>query len=81
MSGPMLNVRHGRKWKALYKAAISAGNASVPRIAEAEMAITARSRELSNQTGPEAEVERDSLEDALYMLRALRNTVTFRTAA
>jgi hypothetical protein len=77
----MLNVRHGRKWNALYRAAISAGNASVPRIQEAEKAIMARSGELSNQTGPEAETERDSLEDALYTLRALRNTVTFRTAA
>ena len=81
MSGPMLNVRYGRRWKALYRAVISGGNASFLRIAEAERAIAARSKELSKQAGPEAEIERDSLEDAMYTLRALRNTVTFRTAA
>ncbi|MFZ0200447.1 MAG: hypothetical protein WB523_10455 [Candidatus Sulfotelmatobacter sp.] len=44
-------------------------------LSDAEDAIVARTRELYQKTGPDVEVERDALDDAMYALRALRNAL------
>jgi hypothetical protein len=65
---------NARRWKAAYKAAVIEPNKyTIPTaVFEAEKAILARTRELSGQSGVEAEIERIALDDALYSLRALR---------
>jgi hypothetical protein len=75
--------REIRRWKALYRAVICTPNIrkNPNTITDAEDAIIARARELRYQSGPEVDSEREDLDDALYALRALRNTVTFATAA
>jgi len=71
------------KWKSLYSAAIAETNRAAlgVRIAEAEAAIVARSRELFSETGTDVDIEREALEDALYALRALRSVLACHTAA
>jgi hypothetical protein len=61
-----------RDWKTLYRAAIlEKDNSVIPeRVSEAEMGVLARGRELCNEGTLE---ERESLEDALYALRAFRS--------
>jgi hypothetical protein len=70
-------------WQTLYRAAILETDWRFvgERISDAEEAIVARTRELCHQTGPEAEVERDALDDALYALRALRTAARSTTTA
>jgi hypothetical protein len=74
---------HGQYWKFLYKAAISTSDldANGLRITAAEDAILGRTRELLDKHGTEVDVERDALEDALYILGALRTTTALSTAA
>ncbi len=83
MSASNVRSLNTRRWEALYRSALSIGNtgSNEMRIKEAEQAILTRARELHNDTGPAAEVERDALEDALYTLGALRNAVVLGTAA
>jgi hypothetical protein len=59
-------------WKALYRAAILETNKSVipQKVSEAEAAILARRKELFCCVTSE---EKESLEDALYALRAYRS--------
>lgn len=59
-------------WKALYRAAILETNKSAikQRVSEAESAVLARGREVSYSGGTREEQE--SLEDALYALRAFK---------
>ena len=66
---------NARRWKAAYKAAvIEPDRYTIPKaVVEAEKAILERTRELSEQSGVEAEIERIALGDALYSLRALRH--------
>ncbi len=69
-------------WRELYKAALFETNRDrLPeRIAEAEKAIVARSRELF--ASPTDTIEEDqALDDALYAVRALQSCVTRQTAA
>ncbi len=81
MSRNAQSIAFGR-WKVLYRAAIFAARpANESRIDEAQQAIIARARELYSQSGTEVDAERESLEDALYALRALRSVVQFKTAA
>jgi hypothetical protein len=65
---------NARRWKAAYNAAVIEPNkCTIPKaVFEAEKAILARTRELSGQSGVEAEIERIALDDALHSLRALR---------
>jgi len=62
-------------WKSLYRAAIIEANSGLvlQRVSEAETAALARQRELFYQGG--SQEEKDSLEDALYALRAFRTAV------
>jgi hypothetical protein len=62
---------HG-EWKSLYRAAILETNKNVipQKVSEAELAVLARGRELF-YTGGTGE-EKESLEHALYALRAFR---------
>jgi hypothetical protein len=57
------------------------GSALATRISVAEEAIIARSRELLTESGVEAEVEREALDDALYALRAFRKAVAHTAEA
>jgi hypothetical protein len=69
-------------WRELYKAALFETNKDrLPeRIAEAEKAIVARSRELF--ASPTDTIEEDqALDDALYAMRALQSCVSRQTAA
>lgn len=72
-----------RRWRALYRSVIFSPNIGTDEssITEAQQAVIARVRELYHQAGPDIDVERDALEDALYALRALRNNLVLRTAA
>jgi hypothetical protein len=65
---------HG-DWKSLYRAAILETNRNVipQKVSEAELAVLARGRELF-YTGGTSE-EKESLEDALYALRAFRSAL------
>jgi len=69
------------EWKALCRAAIVETDKSVGSIkaAEAERAILARERELFYGDGTLE--EKEDLEDALYVLRALRNAWQHSEAA
>ena len=82
---PVSNLQclSARRWKILYRSAIGAANTGVSpaKINEAEQAVILRAQELNSATGPEIEIERDALEDALYALHALRNTIVLSTAA
>jgi len=50
-------------------------------LSEAESAVATRRQELSQQTGPAIEVEREALEDAAYSLEGLRTALTHRSEA
>jgi len=65
---------HG-EWKALYRAAILETNKKViqQKVSEAELAVVARGRELFYSGGTNE--EKESLEDALYALRAFRSAL------
>lgn len=64
---------NARRWKAAYRAAVLEPNRhTIPRmVSEAEQAIGTRTLELSEESGVEAEIERNALERALCSLRAL----------
>jgi hypothetical protein len=61
-----------RDWKSLYRAAIPETNRNVipKKVSEAELAVLARGRELFYRGGTSE--EKESLEDALYALRAFK---------
>jgi len=69
-------------WRKLYKAALFETNRNkLPeRIADAEKAIVARSRELFASTTDTIE-EDQALDDALYAMHALQSCVSRQTAA
>ncbi len=64
-----------RPWRRLYTAALfEVDSARLPeRIAEAEAALIVRARELFHAPGDNIE-EEEAVDDAMYALRALRNT-------
>ena len=70
-----------RDWKSLYQAAIleKNQNAVQQKVSEAEQAVLARGRELFYDGGTSEEQE--SLEDALYALRAFRSAWEHTKAA
>jgi hypothetical protein len=71
-----------RHWRELYVAALfeTDQNRIANRIAEAEKAIVARSRELFS-AGSDTIEEDQALDDAMYALHALQNCLEFRAAA
>jgi len=75
-----LYPNHG-DWKSLYRAAIleKNQNAVQQKVSEAEQAVLARGRELFYDGGTSEEQE--SLEDALYALRAFRSAWEHTKAA
>ena len=72
---------HRVDWKTLYRAAILETNSSVipQRVLKAEQAVLARGRELFYDGGTHDEQE--SLEDALYALRAYKTAWEHTEAA
>ncbi|HUJ94014.1 MAG TPA: hypothetical protein VLW84_02020 [Terriglobales bacterium] len=64
-------------WRSVYAAAIleSDRNRIPARIAEAEARIANRARELFETSNSDA-IETEALDDALYMLRALKNCLS-----
>lgn len=74
----MLNVvppsSQTKTWKDLYVAALLEGNESrIPRlIADAELAIVGRARELFGLAGDHIQ-EEEALDDAMYALHALKS--------
>jgi hypothetical protein len=64
-----------RPWRRLYTTALfEVDRAKLPeRIAEAEAALIVRARELFHAPGDNIE-EEEAVDDAMYALRALRNT-------
>ena len=69
------------EWKALYRAAILETDRNViqEKLSEAESAVLARGRELFYGNGTCE--EKDELQDALYALRAFRNSLEHAEAA
>lgn len=70
-------------WRSLLKAALIEKDCRLieKRICDAEQAIVARSIELFRQTGLDVDVEREVLNDAIYVLRARRSAMENNTAA
>ena len=68
-------------WRALYRAAVTETDRSliVPRVSAAETAIVARGRRLFYSGGTLE--EKEALDDALYILRALRMAIEHTEAA
>ncbi len=71
-----------QSWKELYRTALGESdlNKLAERIADAETALLMRTRELSCTSGDKFE-EKDSLDDALCILHALRNSLKRRPSA
>lgn len=69
MSSPSTQDQQNR-WQLLYKMAVSAP--SEQRVVEAKKAIALRRRELYDQSGQQAQIENEAMDDALYVLKALR---------
>ena len=67
-------------WRDLYRAAIlELDQSKIPQnIVDAEKAIVERARELFQRDGDNSD-EKQALDDAMYFLHALRNTLTFGT--
>ena len=80
MNSPACNGLYTGSWKDLYHAAICEPdlNRLPDRIAAAEAAVAVCVRELSYATGDNAE-EAESMEDAMYILHALRSSLERRT--
>lgn len=74
---------NSNEWRSLFRAATLEKDMSLveKRISDAEQAITMRSVEIFRQNGVEVEVERELLNDAMYVLRARRSAVERNTAA
>jgi hypothetical protein len=75
---------YAREWRVLYRAAIfseSNDHKLVTRISDAEDAIVERMRELLHDTGADALVERDDLNEAMYALKAWETALQNRTHA
>ncbi|PYX84389.1 MAG: hypothetical protein DMG68_20935 [Acidobacteria bacterium] len=70
---PLQPLAHS--WKDLYLAALFEPDSAkmAERIAEAERAVVVRARELFHISGDHIE-EEEALDNAMYALRALRNT-------
>jgi hypothetical protein len=70
-----VSTRPNADWKALYRAAILETNDTLilQRVSTAEAAVLTRQRELFYEGG--SGEEKESLEDALYALRAFRNAI------
>jgi hypothetical protein len=68
-----------RVWPLFYRAALfeSDANKVVDRIAEAEMALVTRARELFHSTEDNIE-EEQAVDDAMYALHALRSALRYR---
>ena len=68
---------HPGKWRTLYRKAIQETDATAleNELTDAERAVFARVHELGEKTGTDVEVEKDALDDAAYVLQALRETL------
>jgi hypothetical protein len=82
MNTAVCKARDAESWKDLYQAAILEPDLSkLPeRIATAEVALTVRARELFYPAADGAE-EAESLDDAMCILHALRNSLKHRPTA
>ena len=69
------------EWRALYRAAILETDKTIipQKVSEAETAVLARGREIFY--GPGTVDEKEALEDALYALRAFRNSLDHAEAS
>ena len=65
---------HRSGWPLLYRTAVLEKDSPslVQKILKAEEAIALRKRELNGQDGPQAHSEKEAMDDALYVLQALR---------
>lgn len=74
---------HPKEWRILYRAAIFEKNSSamIKKLSDAEGAIVDRMLELFRETGVEVEGERESMDDAMYALRAWKIAMETRIHA
>ena len=70
-------------WRSLFRAALAETDLRLveQRIFDAEQAITTRTVEIFRLSGIEVDLERELLNDAMYILRARRSAVENKTAA
>ncbi len=75
--------RNSNQWRSLFRVALIETDLRLveKRISDAEEAITTRIVEIFRHTSAEAQVERELLNDAIYILRARRSAVENKTAA
>jgi hypothetical protein len=68
---------HSANWRFLYRAAIFETDAykKAARISEAEKAIIERMHESFRDTGADIAAERESMDDAMYTLRAWKTAL------
>jgi hypothetical protein len=83
MPTPPSQHSNSSEWRSLFRAALAETDCKLvaKRLSDAEQAIVARSVEIFRHTGLEADIERDFLNDAMYVLRGRRSAVENKTAA
>jgi hypothetical protein len=71
------------EWRAKCRTAVLETRISAieQELADAENAIGTRRQELSHETGPDVEVEKEALDDAAYALEGLRTALEHRADA
>lgn len=71
------------EWRAKCRTAVLETKISAiqKELADAEAAVITRRQELSQQSGPDVEVEKEALDDAMYALAGLRAGLEHRCDA
>ena len=79
----MITSSPQHRWQLLYRAAILEQDWSRigDRVSQAQRAIVDRKRELAQNTGQQAQLEEEAMDDALYTLHALESTNEHRLNA
>ena len=83
MPTPPSQHTNSSEWRSLFKAALAETDCKLveKRIFDAEQLIIARTVEVFRETGLDADIERELLNDAMYILRARRSVIENKTAA
>jgi len=83
MPTPPSQHTNSSEWQSLFKTALFETDCRLieQRISDAEQTIVTRSIEIFRRSGIDDAIERDVLNDALYILRARRSALENKTSA